>query len=220
MKKILVLATLLILLTGCSISKVDSRSFDSIINTILYKDVDLSNTSYEGYKLYKPRGTMVNEKKEYNLEIRDKKNSYYLYVDIVSYYYKTKATHEIDSNIFYSKNLNYKNNFGYIDITKLDNKKYFLEVMYNYAKIEMIVDEDNLYDAFTNVCYMLSSIKFNDSAIKYKLSHRELETTTEEFNIFKSKKSEDNFLKYVEEFDKYENNTAKDDDVIKTETSD
>ena len=215
MKKI-GLALLLFLFTGCAIARVDDRSFDSIINTILYKDTNLVNTSFEGYKFYKPRGMMVEEKKEYNLEIKDDKNSYYLYVDTIAYYYKTKVSHKEDQNIFYSKNLSYKDYFGYIDISKIEDK-YFLEVMYNYAKIEAYLNEDNLYDGFINICYILSSVDFNDSAIEYRLSNKKFETKSEEFNIFNSKKSEDNFLKYVEEFDKYESNTAKDQDIIETD---
>ena len=210
------LTLLLLLFTGCTILKVDERSFDSIINTVLYKDTNLVNTSFEGYKFYNPRGMTVKEKKEYNLEIKDKKNYYYLYVDTVAYYYKTKSQHEEDKNIFYSKNLNNQDKFGYIDITKVENK-YFLEVMYNYAKIEAYLDEDNLYDGFINVCYILSTIKFNNSAIEYRLSNKKFETKSEEFNIFNSKKNDDNFLKYVEEFDKYEKSTAKDQDIIETE---
>ena len=220
MKKNICLALILFLilfLSGCSITRVNNESFDSIINTVLYKDNDLFNVSFEGYKFYLPRGTMVSEKKEYNLEINDSKNIYYLYVDTIAYYYKTKVEHEIDNSLFYSKNLNYKDIYGYIDISKIDNK-YFVEVMYNYAKIESYVDSDNLNEAFLNICYILSSIRFNDSAISYKLSNHEFDYTTEEFNIFKSKKDDDNFLKYVEEFDRYSDNTTNkhDDDIIET----
>ena len=218
MKKILYLILFLLLLTGCSITKVQEESFDYMLNTVMYQDKDLSNTVFEGYKFYLPRGTMVNEKKEYNLEIKDKKNTYYLYVDTIGYYYKTAIDHQIDKQIFYSKNLNYKEKYGYIDISKIDNK-YFLEIMYNYAKIEAYVEDENLNDAFLNICYILSTISYNDSAIKYRLSNRALETTTEEFDIFKSKKDDDNFLKYVEQFDKYENNSnnKKDQDIIETD---
>lgn len=208
------------LLTGCSFSKVDEESFDGIINTVLYNDNSLYNQSFVGYKFYKPRATTVDEMKEYNLEISDGKNIYYLYVDTVSYYYKTKVEHEVDNKLFFSKNLNYGDKYGYIDISEIDNK-FFIEFMYNYSKIESYVDEHNLYDAFLNICYILSTIDFNDETINYKLSHSELSVTTEEFNIFKSKKDEDNFLKYVEEFDKYEknNSTISDDDVISTDES-
>ena len=220
MRKYIGLTLLLLLLTGCTITKVEEGSFDSIINTVLYKESHLANASYDGYKFYLPRGTTVTEKKEYNLEIKDGKNNYYLYVDTISYYYKTKHEHEVDNNLFYSKTLTYNNNFGYIDISKV-NDKYFLEIMYNYAKIESLVETDQVYDAFLNICYILSTIQFNDSAIRYKLNNQELESTSEEFDIFKTKKDNDNFLQYIKEFDKYESNVSnsKDQDVIETENN-
>lgn len=215
MKKYICLTLILLLLTGCSISRVEEGSFDSILNTVLYKDINVSNISFDGYKFYLPRGTTVREQKQYNLEIKDKKNTYYLYVDAISYYYKTKKEHLVDENLFYSKTLNYNNNFGYIDISKIGDK-YFLEFMYNYAKVEAYVGSEDLYDAFLNISYILRTIHFNDSAISYQLSNRELEVTTEEFDIFKSKKDNDNFLQYVEKFDKYEKkeNSNIDQDVI------
>ena len=217
MKKIISLALLLFLLTGCSITKVHDDSFDNIINTILYQDSNLFNVSFDGYKLYLPRGTMVKEKQEYNLEIKDKDKIYYLYVSPVEYYYKAKPDHKINNNLFYSRNLNYKNKNGYVDISVVNNK-YFIEVIYNYAKIETYVEKDELNKTFLNICYMLSTIKFNENVINYKLSNHEFDSTTEEFSIFKSKKEDDNFLKYVEEFDKYENNkNKKDNDVIETD---
>ncbi len=224
MKKYLCLPLLILLFCGCSISKIEDESFDSIINTVLYKDTTLFNVSFEGYKFYLPRGTSVREQKQNNLEISDKNSNYYLYVDTVSYYYKTKAQHEIDSNIYYSKNLESNGHFGYVDISKID-EKYFVEIMYNYAKIEAYVNEDNLYDSFFNMCYILSTIDYYDSAISYKLSNKDLVTGSEEFNIFTSKKDTDNFLEYVEEFDKYDENSEvennkHDEDIIDTEIND
>ena len=97
--------------------------------------------------------------------------------------------------------------------------------MYNYAKIEAYVNEDNLYDSFFNMCYILSTIDYYDSAISYKLSNKDLVTGSEEFNIFTSKKDTDNFLEYVEEFDKYDENSEvennkHDEDIIDTEIND
>jgi len=217
MKKNICLALIFLLLTGCSIQRVNDESFDSIIKTVLYEDSNLVNINFDGYKFYLPRGTTVNEKKEYNLEIKDNRNSYYLYVDTVSYFYKTKKSHELDKNLFYSSNLAYKDKFGYIDVSKIGDK-YFLEIMYNYAKIESYVEEDYLYDAFLNICYILSTIEFNEKAIEYKLNYKELETKSYEFDIFKSKKDNDDFLEYIEEFDKYvENDKNEDQDFIETE---
>lgn len=217
MKKYICLTLIVFLLVGCTIKKVEEDSFDSIINTVLYNDISLNNVSFEGFKFYLPRGVVVDSKNEYNLEIKDQNNKYFLYVDIVAYYYNTKVEHDVDINIFYSKNLNYKNNEGYIDVSIVDDK-YFLEVMYNYAKIEAYVESEYLYDTFLNICYILSTIDFNDSTINYKLSNQEFETTLEEFDIFTSKKDKDNFLEYIEEFDKYESsNTTKDEDIIETD---
>ena len=201
MKKNICLLLVILLLTGCNVKLVREDSFDSIINTVLYNDTSLSNTVFDGYKFYLPKGD----------------NSYYLYVDTIAYYYKTKKEHTEDNNIFYSRNLNYKDSYGYIDISKVEDK-YFLEIMYNYAKIEAYIDEDSLYDSFLDMCYILSTIEFNDNAINYKLNNKELETTSEEFDIFKAKKDTEDFLQYIEEFDKYEesNNSNKpsDEDVI------
>ena len=210
---------LLLLLTGCSITRVYDDSFDSIIDSILYKNNSLANTYFEGYKFYLPRGSRVDEKKEYNLEITNHSNVYYLYVDTIAYYYKTKDNHTIDENIFFSKNLSNNGINGYIDITEIDNK-YFVEFMYNYAKVESLVDKNNLSNAFLDICYILSTINFNDSAISYRLKNRRFETKSEEFSIFKSKKEDDNFLKYVEEYDKYDNQSQKkDQDIIETDDS-
>lgn len=217
MKKLIGLSlAFLLLLTGCS--RVEEKSFDSIINNVLYQDKSLANKNYNGYKLYLPRGTTTRNKISKNLQIIDNNNSYYLYVDTISYYYKTKEEHQIDNNIFYSTNLNYKDKFGYIDITKVDNK-YFLEVMYNYSKIETYVKEEDLYDAFLNICYILTTIRYNDTIIKYNLDSEEFVTKGIEFDIFKSKKDNDNFLQWIEEYDKYESksNDTKDQDIIETE---
>ena len=218
MKKVICLTLIIICLTGCSISKINDDSFDNIINSILYKDTNLFNMSFDGYKFYLPRGATVEEKDDYNLEIKNKNNTYYLYVDTIAYYYKANALHEIDNNIIYSRNLNYKQINGYVDILEVD-QKYFIEMMYNFAKVEAYVEKDDLYNSFTNICYILSTINFNESAINYKLSTHDFDSTTEEYSIFKSKKDDDNFLQYVKEFDKYDNSTAKskDNDVIETD---
>ena len=217
MKKVLTLLLMLLLITGCS--KIKDNSFDNIIDSILYQDTKLANNNFDGYKFYLPRWLKVYNKNDSNIEIKDSNNTYYLYVDMISYYYKTKKDHDDDTSIFYSKSLNYNNKNGYIDISKIDNK-YFIEVMYNYAKIECYVLESNLYDAFTNICYILSTISYNDSTIKYRLNDEEFKSTGEEFDIFKSKKNSDNFLEWIEQYDKYDeskNNKTKDQDIIETE---
>lgn len=217
MKKKLILIFIFFILTGCSIKIIPDNSFDEMVETVLYQDTKLVNSNFEGFSFYLPRGTTIQNKKNDNIKITYKNNDYYLYVDTIAYYYKTKKEHQIDNNLFYSKNLSYKNNSGYIDISKVQDK-YFIEFMYNYAKIETYVENDSLGDSFLNICYILSTIKFNDSTINYKLNNQKLEYSSEEFDIFKSKKDSDNFLQYIEEFDKYEtNDKTLDNDIIETE---
>ena len=212
MKKIVALLIIILLTTGCNIKKVEETSFNGIIQSILYQDTKLTNTSFEGYKFYLPRSLRVSDQKGANLEIQGDKNTYYLYVDMISYYYKNKSTHE-KTNKFYSVDLNYNNKFGYIDISKTDNI-YFIEAYYNYAKVETYVKENDLNDAFINICYILATIDYNDATIKYRLNDEEFKATGEEFDIFKSKKNNDNFLECIEKYDKYEDKTTKDQDII------
>jgi len=166
MKKYVCLIFIFFLLTGCSVNIVQDDSFDSMIKTVLYQDTKLNNSSFEGFSFYLPRGTIVSEKNNDNLKINYKDNNYYLYVDTIAYYYKTKKEHTIDEKIFYSTNLNYRNNDGYIDISKVDDK-YFIEFMYNYAKIETYVSEDDLLLNFAVLLneILLSSVTFVISAV-------------------------------------------------------
>ena len=88
MKKVLTLLLMFLLITGCS--KIKDNSFDNIIDSILYQDTKLANNNFDGYKFYLPRGLKVYNKNDSNIEIKDSNNTYYLYVDMISYYYKTK----------------------------------------------------------------------------------------------------------------------------------
>ena len=83
MKKYIYLPLILLLFCGCSINKVEEESFDSIINTVLYKDTNLFNVSFEGYKFYLPRGAQISEQHDYNLEVKDSNVFYYLYIDTI-----------------------------------------------------------------------------------------------------------------------------------------
>ena len=90
MKKIIGIFLIVLVITGCSIKKVSNDSFDSIINSVLYEESNLANVNFDGYKFYLPRGSKVYDKDLSNIEIRSGNNTYYLYVDMISYYYKTK----------------------------------------------------------------------------------------------------------------------------------
>ena len=196
MKKIVLLLCLVVLLTGCNIKTINNDNIDSTIRSVLARDVDLANSYFVGYKYYLPRGVILANKKDYNAELISEGNSYYLFVDVIGYYNKvdTKFT---PSNSYYSKALYYSDKKGYIEITKYENL-YFVEIMFNYAKIETFVKENDLSKAIVNSCYILSSIDFNDKVIETLIGENKLDYKETIYDIFGPHKDKDNVLHYGE----------------------
>ena len=79
-KYAILLLVLMIFLVGCNIHRIEDESIASIIETVLYKEMNLANANYEGYSLYLPQGTKIVDKEDYNLKIKDDSYYYYLYV--------------------------------------------------------------------------------------------------------------------------------------------
>lgn len=191
MKKI-ILFLCIVLLTGCTVKKVNYDNIDSLLKDSLTQEMSLSNSYFEGYKYYVPRGLRLVSKKEYNASFVSGNTKYYLYVDIIAYYNKV----DIDftkSNNYYSKELNYNNKKGYIEITE-NTDNYFLEIMFNYAKIEAIVDKDELNEAVMNACNILSSIQYNDKVIETLVGDNALNYQETLFDIFGPHKGNDEYL--------------------------
>ena len=46
---------------------------------------------------------------------------------------------------------------------------YYLTFVYNYAKIEAVVNEENLNNAVLNASYILSTIKYNEDIVELML---------------------------------------------------
>ncbi len=220
MKKLLILLILVFLITGCTFRKVNFNSIENIIDKILFTKNKLHNINLEGYKYYLPLGTSIISKTDYNATIKDKHRKYYLYVDAIAYYHKVTRDYEESDEAFYSKQLNHNNEEGYMEINEINNR-YFIEIMYNYAKVETYINKAELKEALVNISYILSSVKYNDNIIKVLLENDTLKYDEESLDIFKPKRKEGNFLDYVEEYDKYENNDNKkpDEDNLLTEKS-
>lgn len=216
MKKLLVaLLISLFIVSGCTINMVSDKSVSDIFETILYAKNELSNTHMEGYSLYLPKGVVVTDKKDYNLIIKDKNNKYYLYIDTIAYYYKASNTFNPNSNHFLSKKIDYDGKVGYVDIVK-NKDNYYIVVMYNYAKIEAIIDKNEFNNAMISISSILSSIKYNDSVISDSVGTESKSYKEEHFSIFDSNIENDNFLKYESEYGTYkeEIDINKDNDII------
>lgn len=186
MKKIFITLILVFLTTGCTIVRIDTKSIDNTINVILSKDNNLYNTVGKGYKYYKPRGVTYIDTNEYNEKLYSDGNYYYLYVDINSYYYKKEFVYEENKNAYYSRFIDINNKVGYLEINKYKNK-YLIEFMYNYAKIEALVDEEDINQVVLNSSYILSTIKFNSKIIKIMLNDNYFINKEERYDIFTPK---------------------------------
>ncbi len=193
MKKILLLCCLL-LLAGCSVVRIDTSNVDNIINVVLSKNNDLYNQIGKGYKYYVPRGVTYIDTNDYNDVLYSDGNYYYLYIDVVSYYYKVVEEYEENPDAYYSKKIDINGKQGYLEINKQDNGRYFIEFMYNYSKIEVEADYDDINNIILNTSYILSTVKFNDNIVKVVLDEEFL-VSEEKYDIFTSKKETDDFLK-------------------------
>ena len=191
MKKIILIIIILVLTAGCT--NINKLSYDDIVNNITTMSTK-DNIYRTGYSYYLPRGMKVADSTLYNEVIEDANSKYYLYVDVVSFYKKITKEYEINNNAIYSSKINYNDKFGYVEVNLLKNDKYLVEIMYNYAKIEVIVDKRKCKEAMLSIINILKSVEYNDSIIANLMGDDILNFNEEEFNIFNTKGSESNYL--------------------------
>ena len=187
MKKYILVITLLLL---CGCTNINNASVQDITKEVLGSKINSYNEYRTGYKYYLPQGLNVNSSKKYNEILNDDKYKYYLYVDLVSYLKKTELSYKVNENAYLSMTLDDK---GYLEINE-KNDKYLIEIMYNYAKIEVIVDKSKCKEAMLSIINILKSVEYNDSIIANLMGDDILNFNEEEFNIFNTKGSESNYL--------------------------
>lgn len=203
MKKYLLLFLCLILLSGCTVTRMDNKTQEEVIDKILSLDINLYNKVGKGYKYYAPRGVVRLDSNTYNDVLKRNDITYYLYVDVVSYYYKSDIDYNKSKNAYYYNDLKYGNKTGYIEITENKDNLY-VQMVYNYAKIETYVKEKDLNTALEDISYILSSVSFNDSLLNKMYEEGAFDSNEEVYRLFDNKEREGNFLEYVEEYDKYD----------------
>lgn len=198
MKKIIIVLFLSLLVTGCTVVRIDTSSIDNTINVVLSKNNRLYNRVGKGYKYYVPRGVTYIDTNELNDKLYSDGDYYYLYIDAVSYYYKKACDYQENKEAYYSRKIDINKKCGYLEINEYEGK-YLVEFMYNYAKIETLVEKDKLNDVVLNATYILSTIKFNNNVIKLMLDDEFFINKEEKYDIFESKQESTNFLKIVED---------------------
>ncbi len=213
MKKIIVLLSIVVLfLTGCSVTKLDSTDLGKNIKLLLSDNVKIYNMYFDGYKYYVPKGLKLLNKDEYNAVFLDRNdNKYYLYIDAISYYHKTENTYMVDEKIHYSNKLDYNGKTGYINIEKIEDK-YFIQFMFNYAKMEAYVSERDLTTVVNNMCYVLRTVKFNDDVLESLIGDNVLSYQEENFTLFDTEGSSEDLLEVVDENDSSKKNDFSDEE--------
>ena len=183
-KYIIFLVVICFILCGCS--NVYDMSLESIIDKSTSRNVKVYNKYRKGYKYNLPMGLRVSKSTDYNEIILDKEYTYYLFVDAVSYYNKVIDTYKVNEESYVSLPISFEDKYGYLEINKLEDGNYFIEIMYNYAKIEVIVKEYDVNIGVANSISILTSVQFNDNVLKTMLDEETLQFKEYDFNIFET----------------------------------
>ena len=204
-----ILFLFILLFTGCSMVNINTNNYLKNINNILKRNSKYTSDNAIGYQYKLPIGVTKIESNEFNEVLKCNDSRYYLYADVVSYYYKTENKYKVDKKAFLSSKLEYKDKSGYVEVNE-NNGKYFVEMMYNYSKIEGYVDKKDLRDTLNNMAYILSSIKYNDNVIENLLGEEKYNlSANQKYNIFNVKKNNNrSFIKYASEYDTYNGEEA------------
>lgn len=186
MKKIIILALITILLTGCTVVRIDTQNIDNILAVVLSKDNELFNRVGKGYKYYVPRGVSYIDTSDLNEKLYSRGNYYYLYIDAISYYHDKEVDYKENEDAYYSSKIETDKADGYLEINK-QGDLYFVEFMYNYSKIETLVEELALENAILDASYILSTVKFNNNVIELMLDNDYFTSREEQYDIFTAK---------------------------------
>lgn len=197
MKKAFILL-LLIILSGCTIVRIDTSSIENITSVVLSKNNTLYNHIGRGYKYYVPRGVTYIDSSETNDKLYSGGIYYYLYLDEISYHYKNVVNFKEDNAKYYSKKIKNGKKTGFLEIEKKNNL-YHIVFVYNYARIETLTSKREINKAVLNCSYILSTIKYNPDIIKLSLNENFLKNKEKTYEKYtKKNKEEGNFLKYEE----------------------
>ena len=219
MKKLLVvLFTLLILFTGCEIKDITNDDIDEIIENTISLETQRANKSFEGYKYYIPRGFSLEDKKGNNHILLSNGDRYYLYIDIVSYFHKIPMQVTKDNELYFFRKISYNNIDGYIKVRTEEDDAYYIEIYYNYSRIEAFVKKENLESSIRNSIRILSSVTYNDIILDTLIGERTIDYQEEIYNDYKSKRENSSFLDYIEEYDETEEEEKiKDEDILEAD---
>ena len=122
----------------------------------------------------------------------------------------------VKEDIYYSRLLENGKKKGYINITEKDDS-YYIEIEYNYGKIEAYSSKENLTTVVMNSLYILKTLDFNDVVIDSLIGENKIEYKEEKFNLEVSEDEEEYLGVRDEEDDSDEEDILVDEDTIELE---
>jgi len=197
-KRFILLVIIALILTGCT--RIDGN-VDNIISATMTKEIKNVNTVSTGYELYIPMGVIQLVDNEYNQKFKIRDTHIYLYVDTISYYYKNNLNYKTTGDYnYYYKTITLNGKTGYIGVNKLDNGSFFVEIVYNYSKMEFYTSEEDFPVVVANSLMIINSIKYNDNLIKIELEDITNDGREVKYELDKPKDSESTFSQYLQEY--------------------
>lgn len=195
MRKTLLLL-LIFLLLGCN--KLDNYETDyyKYVKNIIDNDKKITNMSFDGYKLYLPKGINIKKSLNNNMILSSEDTLMYLYVDIISYYYKKDIVIENEGYDYFRE---IDGNNGYLIVDE-NNGKYYINVGYNYSNIEFYCEKKDISKLLTFSSIILNNIDFNKSIIEKQINNSYNNSGEKIYEINDLKETDSNFSKYLNEY--------------------
>lgn len=200
-KKIIFVIVCLLLLSGCS-QVIDNNDYVLRVYSCLNSN-NMTNNVALGYKYYLPKGVKKLKDYDYNQVFLADGEYLYLYVDIISYYYKKGIPSISYDDFYYYETFSYNNKNGYILILDNDSDnedKYYLSILYNYSKIEGYVSHDKLNKIITLSSIILNSIDYNQNVIEKILAGDLGQFSEFTYEVDKPEGASSSFSQYLEEY--------------------
>lgn len=204
--KLIIILVILFAITGCAKIEKEDKDYNQLVVNCLDKK-NVTNNVALGYKFYVPKGAKLIKNYDDNQKFLIDKDYMYLYVDIVSYYYKNEIKYEGENNSYYYNKISYNGKKGYIKITK-EEDKYFVKIVYNYSKIEAYTTEDNLNKIISIGTIILDNIEYKRKIIKKAINESLGSFSEVKYEIKKPEDASNMYSQYLEEYVQEEKNTS------------
>ena len=202
MYKKIILIIMSFLLIGCTSNNINKLTLEEIIDSSLENENSYVNINNKGYKYNLPDEFILYEDNDYVQTLMSKNNFYFLNIDVVSYYYKNNMIQERNLKDYEYYEFGNDDKSGYMRITRNDSK-FLVELCYNYAIIEVEVEESELRYAVSRGISILNSIEYNDLVIGNYIEDNDIENRETVYNIPEPENKDDNenVLEFIEEFE-------------------